>query len=155
MEKAQVKEFVNTLRDEIIFYFLNDEEVERILPYFEIKEYPSNTVIFKEGEPGDYIGFVITGKLEVKKQTEFKGNQIILAILSKGAIVGELSIFDKHARSATVETIEPTKLLILKQDDIEDIIKNYPTIGVKLLKALVKILSIRLRKLSERLTTIF
>lgn len=155
MDKEEVKEFVDTLKDEIIFYFLDDEEIERILPYFEIKEYPSNTVIFKEGDPGDYIGFVITGKLEVKKQTEFKGNQIILAILGKGAIVGELSIFDKHSRSATVETIEPTKLLILKQVDMENIIENYPSIGVKLLKAIVKILSIRLRKLSERLTTIF
>jgi CRP-like cAMP-binding protein len=155
MDKTQVKNFIESLREEIIFYYLNDEEVETILPYFEIKEYPENTVIFREGDSGDFIGFVISGKLEVKKQTEFKGNQIILAILGKGATVGELSMFDKHSRSATVETIEPTKLLILRQDAIEDIMNNHPPIAIKLLKALVRILSIRLRKLSERLTTIF
>jgi CRP/FNR family transcriptional regulator, cyclic AMP receptor protein len=155
MESNQIKQFLDQIREEMIFYFLNDKEIEEIAPFFELNTYPENTVIFKEGALGDFIGFVISGKLEVKKQTEFKGNQIILALLGKGSAVGELSLFDKHYRSATVETVEPTTMLILKHDALDALLQQYPPAGIKILKGFVRILSMRLRKLSERLTTIF
>ena len=91
----------------------------------------------------------------MKKQTEFKGNQLIIALLTKGAMVGELSIFDKRKRSATVEAVEDTTLLMLKHEALDALLQQYPFTGVKILKGLIRILSLRLRKATERLTTIF
>ncbi|MBS1113659.1 MAG: CarD family transcriptional regulator, partial [Nitrospirae bacterium] len=91
--------------EEIPFSFLNEEDFEKIACFFESVTYPAQTVIFKEGDPAEFIGFVLSGKIEVKKQTEFKGNQLIIAILTKGALVGELSIFDEHKRSTTHEAV--------------------------------------------------
>ena len=101
------------------------------------------------------MGFVVSGKLEVKKQTEFKGNQLIIAILGSGALVGELSIFDRHDRSATVEAVENTTMLILRNDTLDNFTHQHPFTGIKLLKNLIRILSLRLRKATERLTNIF
>jgi CRP-like cAMP-binding protein len=155
MEKAQIRDILEQLKKEKIFYLFTDEDFEHLAPFLEIVDYPKDTVIFKEGDEGDFICFVISGKLEVKKLTEFKGNQIILAILGKGAMVGELSLFDQHYRSATVETAEDTTLLILRNSALDDLIKNHPYIGVKILKGFIRVLSLRLRKATERLTTIF
>jgi len=155
MNGPGIKEHLNTLKEEMMFDMLDDEDIEKITPFFEVIVYPANKVIFKEGDLGDFIGFVLSGKLEVKKQTEFKGNQLIIALLSKGAMVGELSMFDEHKRSATVEAVEETTLMILRNEAMESLIKQHPHTGIKILKALIKILALRLRKATERLTTIF
>ncbi|MFA6054286.1 MAG: cyclic nucleotide-binding domain-containing protein [Thermodesulfovibrionales bacterium] len=155
MDTVSVKEHINTLRDEIIFYLFDDEDIDKIAPFFELRDYPAGSIIFKEGDPGDFIGFVISGKLEVKKQTEFKGNQLIIALLTKGAMVGELSMFDKRQRSATVEAVEDTSLIIFRSESMESLMQQHPYTGIKILKGLIKILSLRLRKATERLTNIF
>ena len=155
MENTAIKDHLDELREEIIFSLLDDEDIEKITPFFQLIEYPEKTVVFREGDPGDFVGFVISGKVEVKKQTEFKGNQLIIALLTKGAMVGELSIFDNRKRSATVEAVEDTTLLLLRHDSLEALIQEFPYTGVKILKGLIRILSLRLRKATERLTTIF
>ncbi|MFZ5907476.1 MAG: Crp/Fnr family transcriptional regulator [Nitrospirota bacterium] len=155
MELDQKKAFLEEIKEEMICCFLNSEEIDKIAPFFEVKEYPAKTLIFREGEPGNFIGFVVSGRLEVKKQTEFKGNQIIVALLSKGALVGELSMFDMHYRSATVEAVEDTILVVLTNESLDALLQQYPSVGIKLLKGFIRILSLRLRKTTERLTTIF
>jgi len=155
MKNNIIKEHLDKLRSEMIFSFIEDEDAEKVIPFFESVDYPVGAVIFKEGDAGDFIGFVVSGKLEVKKQTEFKGNQLIIALLSSGALVGELSIFDQHKRSATVEAVEDTTMLILRSKSLEALIQQHPYTGIKLLKGLIRILSLRLRKATERLTTIF
>ncbi len=155
MDTVSIKEHINTLRDEIIFYMFDDEDIDKIAPFFELRDYPAGSIIFKEGDPGNFIGFVLSGKLEVKKQTEFKGNQLIIALLTKGAMVGELSMFDKRQRSATVEAVEDTSLIIFRSESMESLMQQHPYTGIKILKGLIKILSLRLRKATERLTNIF
>jgi CRP/FNR family cyclic AMP-dependent transcriptional regulator len=155
MKNNTIKEHLDKLRSEMIFSFIEDDDAEKVIPFFDIVDYPVGSVIFKEGDPGDFIGFVVSGKLEVKKQTEFKGNQLIIALLSSGASVGELSIFDQHKRSATVEAVEDTTMLILRNKSLEALIQQHPYTGIKLLKGLIRILALRLRKATERLTTIF
>ena len=155
MDTVSIKEHINTLRDEIIFYLFDDEDIEKIAPFFELRDCPAGSIIFKEGDPGNFIGFVISGKLEVKKQTEFKGNQLIIALLTKGAMVGELSMFDKRQRSATVEAVEDTSLIIFRSESMDSLMQQHPYTGIKILKGLIKILSLRLRKATDRLTNIF
>ncbi len=155
MDAVSIKKHINTLRDEIIFYLFDDEDIEKIAPFFELIDYPAGSIIFKEGDPGNFIGFILSGKLEVKKQTEFKGNQLIIALLTKGAMVGELSMFDKHRRSATVEAVEDTSLIIFGSESMESLMRQHPYTGIKILKGLIRILSLRLRKATERLTNIF
>ena len=142
-------------REEIPFSFLSEEDFQKIACFFESATYPAKTVIFREGDPAGFIGLVLSGKLEVKKQTEFKGNQLIIAILTAGSLIGELSIFDEHQRSASVEAVEDSSILILRNEAFEALLKEYPEIGIKLLKGFIRILAIRLRKTTERLTTIF
>ena len=155
MEDGTIHNHICKFKDEITFSFLNEEDFEKISCFFESVTYPAQTVIFKEGDPADFIGFVFSGKLEVKKQTEFKGNQLIIAILTRGALVGELSIFDEHERSATVEAVEETSILKLRNEAFDALLREYPEIGIRILKGFIRILSLRLRKTTERLTTIF
>lgn len=149
-------EIITILRDKMNFCeLLGDDELEKVVPCFELVKYKAGSVLFNEGEPGDFMGFVKSGKLEVKKQTEFKGKQIILAILGEGSFVGELSTFDKKPRSTTVTALEDSELILLRRETLDTIIKQDPQTAIKILEGIIRIISIRLRKVTERLTKIF
>ncbi len=151
-----LKELILGLKDELkIFYFLSNEEVEKLIPYFEMIRYHAGDTIFYEGDAGNFIGIVISGKLEVRKQTEFKGRQIILALLGQGSFVGELSFIDEQPRSATVIASEDSELIILRREALDSLMEIYPVIEIKILKGLNRILAKRLRKAVDRLAIIF
>jgi CRP-like cAMP-binding protein len=153
---ADLNKLFSELKDELkIFNLLTDEELEQIEPYFEVIRCTKDKTLFKEGDPGDFVGFITSGKLEVKKHTEFKGRQIVLALLTRGSFVGELSMVDDQPRSATVVAQEDSELVILKRTDFESLMQKYPFIGIKILKGLNRYLAIRLRKAVDRLTVIF
>jgi CRP-like cAMP-binding protein len=151
-----VKQAIFDLKDELkIFNLLTDEELEQIVPFFESANCPAGSVLFQEGDAGDFTGFIFSGKFEVKKQTEFKGRQIVLALLTRGSLLGELSMVDESPRSATVVAQEDSELIILRRNALDSLMQKYPYIGIKILKGLNRVLAIRLRKAVDRLTVIF
>jgi CRP-like cAMP-binding protein len=152
----ELKKTIYEVKDQLkIFHLLDKEELDQLIPYLERMNCPAGSTVFNEGDSGDFIGFVTSGKFEVTKQTEFKGRQIVLALLSKGSFVGELSLIDTQSRSATVTAQEDSQLIILKRDALDAFLQKYPYIGIKILKGLNRILAIRLRKAVDRLTAVF
>ncbi len=136
-----------------VFYLLSDQELDLIHLYFEVAHCSAGTSLFTEGDPGGYISFILSGKLEVKKETEFKGKQVVLGTLSSGSFIGESSLVnEKEHRAATAVALEDTDVIILRTDAFESLIKEYPEAGIKILKGLVKVISIRLLKAVEKLT---
>jgi CRP/FNR family transcriptional regulator, cyclic AMP receptor protein len=146
---------LDIIDDVAVFHYLDKGEVEELVPYLEYRKYQEGEVLFEEGEPGEFICFISSGKMEIKKETDFKGKQVILALLSKGSFVGELSIIDGKPRSATVVSLEPSETLILHGDKFEELVNEHPRIGVKILRGIARILSLRLRKSGDRLAAIF
>jgi len=135
-------------------YFTGDEQRD-LLSYLELMEVAQGEVLFSEGDPGDYLGLVLSGRLEVEKHTEFEGREIIIALLTRGALVGELSLIDEQPRSATVRALEPTQLAILRRALLDELLRDHPEAGIAFLRGMNKILSIRLRKAVDRLAALF
>jgi CRP/FNR family cyclic AMP-dependent transcriptional regulator len=65
--------------------------------------------LFVTGDPGDGCYYVDQGLLKVSVISA-SGRERILAIMGPGALVGELSILDEGARSATVAAVKESKL---------------------------------------------
>lgn len=151
-----IKKIVFELKENmLIFRFFDDAEIDQIIPYFEITDFSPNDSVFDEGDEGDFIGFVVSGKLEVKKQTEFKGRYVILARLGRGSLAGELSMITGQPRTATINAVEDSRLLILKREALEVFTQAYPESGIKLLKGVIQTISIRLTSIAGRLTKFF
>ena len=93
--------------------------------------------------------------MEIKKETEFQGKQIVLAKMGRGSCLGELALFDQKPRSATVVALEDTELLTLDRTAMDKFIEDYPALGIKVLKGLSRTLSLRLRQAADRLVVIF
>jgi CRP-like cAMP-binding protein len=134
------------------FSFLSSEEIEELCSYLQLNEWPEDAVVMKEGAVEDYVGFLIEGKLAVKKKTGFWGKHIIIAILERGAIVGEGAFIETGPRSNDVVAMESCRLLTLSNSKMDQLTLNNPLLAVKLMKRMLYIMSLRLRKASDRIS---
>jgi CRP/FNR family cyclic AMP-dependent transcriptional regulator len=134
------------------FNFLSTEEIEELCSYLELREWQADAMVMNEGESEDYVGFLIEGKLAVKKKTGYWGKHIIIAILDNGAMVGEGAFIDSGPRSTTVIAMEPCRILILSVKKMDELTLNNPYLSIKLMKRMLYITSLRLRKAGERIS---
>ncbi len=135
-----------------VFKFLSEEEISTLCPYTTLQTWPAEAVIMKEGEPGDFMGFLLSGKLSVRKETSFPGKEVLMAILEKGSLVGEASIVNPSHRNATVVALEKSDLLILTFENMAKLIEANPSLAVKLLQRIIHVVSLRFSKTVERLS---
>ena len=134
------------------FNFLSMEEIEELCSFLELLEWQADTVVMKEGADEDYVGFLIEGKLAVKKKTGYWDKHIIIAILEKGAMVGEGAFIDSGMRSTTVIAMEPCRILILSLQKMDELILNNAFLAIKLMRRMLHITSMRLRKAGDRIS---
>lgn len=134
--------------------FLPPDEVALACPYFELRTWKKDAVLMKDGEAGDFMGIILSGQVAVRKETSFPGKYTLVAVLDPGAMVGEISAVEKGLRSATVVAMGDVELLTLDSAGLERLLAERPPIGVKVLKRIVHVLSLRLRKAYDRLSSL-
>jgi CRP-like cAMP-binding protein len=111
------------------------------------KEIPKGTVLFREGDSGREMFIIQKGRVRVRKRAG--PTEKVLAELSEGEFFGEMAVLMGLDRSATVEVIEDSKLLVIGPDTFESLLKSNPDIALKMLKKMAA----RLRALDEHLET--
>jgi CRP-like cAMP-binding protein len=99
------------------------------------ESYAKNTVLFEEGEEGDSLYLIVEGRVGVKK----KGNEDeeLIAVLGASQCVGEMAILSDEPRSATVETMEDTSLLVINKNSFKTLIRKNPEIAFHIFNILV------------------
>ena len=148
-----MKETITDLLVKIpMFAGLDADELEIIEKHIKLLEVEQGATLFQEGDNGEYVCFVVNGRLEVIKRT-MAGDDFVLNTLARGQSVGEMSIIDKKSRSATVRAKTEVILLTLTSDDFEKILKDYSEISMKILKGLSLLMSKKLRQTSSRLVS--
>ncbi len=102
-------------------------------------------VLFRTGEKADSMYIVRKGSLKVYF---LKGNEEVqLALLTDGAIVGEMAFFDQKPRSAHVKALTQTEIMEISRADFDKLLTQIP----KWLVTMLQSLSGRLRSTNERL----
>jgi CRP-like cAMP-binding protein len=134
-----------------VFNFLSDEDLRRLSAFFEIKTIPAGDILWKKEDPYDYIAFIVSGKVDIKKETEFQGRELVIGKYSKGA----LCILDDSLKRVTAEALEDVTLAIITQKNLDRLIDTNPALGAKLLKGMLLTVSLRLRKSFDRLAVFF
>jgi CRP/FNR family cyclic AMP-dependent transcriptional regulator len=119
-----------------LFSDLSEVELARFTDVVREREYPKNSVILFEDDPGDALYIVASGQVKVVLIGE-DGREVILSVLSDGDFFGEMSLIDDEPRSAHVIAMKDSALLVLRRDDFHQQIQALPSIALKVLKVLV------------------
>jgi CRP-like cAMP-binding protein len=139
----------NILSEIPFFEEFSFDELDYFSNNLSLRAFPENTVLFQEGDFGDYLFFVVEGTVEVRIARP-NSKSLIIATFEEGACIGEMSIVDNYSRSATIIVTKPSELLLLTRNRFESICKDNPIVGIKFLKGIAKNLSIRLRTTTGR-----
>src|SRR5512134_1643821 len=107
------------------------------------KRYANGELIVHQGDEGNCMYVVQSGKLEVLRE-EHDG-QVRIAVLSTGDIFGEMSIFEHEVRSASVRTLGDARVLTVDKKTFLRRIQEDPSLAFNL----VRIMSSRVRLLSD------
>ncbi len=135
--------------------FLADEDLDEVAGYFECRQFPAGTSLWQEGERGDYIAFIVSGRVEISKKTEFGGKPIVVGIFSRGAMIGELSTLEGRPRTETAMVLDHVDLILLTLQSYQRLLRERPLLGIKLLQGMLTTVSRRLRQSYERIAAIF
>ena len=109
------------------------------------KEYADGEVVCRQGEPGNCMYVIQQGEVEVVHARE--GVETSLGRLRAGDIVGEMAIFDRQPRSATVRAAGRARLLTLDKRAFLRQVSEDPSLAFRILKQL----SGRIRTLNAEL----
>lgn len=129
-----------------LFADLAEAELTRFAEVTREREYPKNSVILFEDDPGDALFIVSAGQVKVVLIGE-DGREVILSVLGEGDFFGEMSLIDDEPRSAHVIAMRDSHLLVLRRDDFQSQVQQHPGIALKLLKVLVQ----RLRRADAKI----
>jgi CRP-like cAMP-binding protein len=109
---------------------LSWKEEEGIGLYLQCFRLPPGTVLFREGESDAFAVIIVEGALEIRKGDSAQ-NERVVARLTSGKMVGEMSLIDGAHRSATAVSVESTLILVLSRDDFDQMSEERPDVALK------------------------
>ena len=133
-----------------LFDSFNVDELSVLAKHMSYVHLRRGEYLFVEGDKGNFMGFVVRGVLEVLKKAE-TGENVVIARLTKGSSIGEMSLIDKSPRSATVIAKQPTTMVTLTDKGFEILTDKSPALGIKVMQKVARLLSLNMRRTSSRL----
>ncbi len=122
-------------------------QIEALSAYIQLYRATPGTVLFREGDQGNFMCVVLQGRLDIRKQ-DMQHEDKTVATVYAGRSLGEMAMVDSEARSATAVVMEPAVLAVLTQDSFMSITQDKPALAVKLLLKISQLISQRLRHTS-------
>jgi CRP/FNR family cyclic AMP-dependent transcriptional regulator len=114
---------------------IEDPVVRELATRGQIRSFPKNTVFINEGDRGDSLFVIVTGRVKVFV-SDNQGREMILDIHGPGQYVGEMAL-DGRPRSASVMTLEATICAMVTRDALKDAIVANPDLAMSLIEELI------------------
>lgn len=109
------------------------------------KKIPPGTVLFHEGDKGEEMFIIQSGKVKISKR--IRGVEKTLATLEKGEFFGEMAILNDKPRSASAETIEVSEMLVIDRKTFDTLLRSNVEIAIRFIKRLAD----RLRETNDQM----
>lgn len=142
---ARIEREKLALKNLSVFKDLNDEQLAIVQNHVYPAQFKKAELVFKEGDPGDKMFFILSGGVSVLAKVSENGRNRRLATFGQGVFFGDMAILEGQPRSATVRADSDSEALYMTVDDFIRLVKAEPLIASKMLLGLTRELSYRLR----------
>jgi CRP/FNR family transcriptional regulator, cyclic AMP receptor protein len=100
-----------------------------------VRTFPRNTVLINEGDAGDGLYVILSGRVKVYS-SNVAGREFVIDFHGEGEYVGEMTL-DGEPRSASVITVEPTVCAIVSRTQFREFILAHPDFAMHLIERLI------------------
>ena len=115
-------------------------------------------VLIREGDAGEWMMLLLKGTVDVTKRVDAPATAedktptySRVAVIQRGAAIGEMSMLDSEPRYASCTAIETVEAGALGHREIALLIRDHPAVGAKLLVKITQMMAQRLRNTSNQL----
>jgi len=138
------------LSDLEMFDDLGDPELNEILAASTERSLVRGDVIFEEAAEAQALYIVSSGRIAIANKS-FDGRESMVALMERGDLFGEMSLFDQLGRSAEARALEPSDILEVPYAPLKALWESRP----ELLWKVIAMLTQRLRAMDEALADSF
>ncbi len=139
---------IDHLRRAEIFLGLVDSELMKVAALCSGLKVGAGRAIFKEGDSGNQLYVILDGCVRVMINTRGPDGAFSPSTINRlypGQCFGEMILLNNAARSATVEAVDPTTLIVMHEQDFRQLCEADPRIGYVVIRNLAQDLAFKLR----------
>lgn len=129
-----------------LFEDLTPEELAQVSEAAETRSYVRNDALFSQGDEPDALYVVASGRIAIANRS-IDGRESVVALMERGALFGEMALFDEEGRSADARALEASEVVRIPYEPLRAIYNQRPA----LLWGVVKLLAERLRSTDSAL----
>jgi len=115
-----------------LFRDLPGAALASVAPRLEKLTLAAETPVIRKGDPGDGMFVVIAGRVRVHDD----GRE--LAVLGPDTVFGEFTVLQRSPRTASVTTLEPSTLVRLTQDDLQELMREHAAVARTLIRVILR-----------------
>jgi CRP/FNR family cyclic AMP-dependent transcriptional regulator len=142
-------EAASVLKHVPLFAELAGAELESVAAASRRKRYPKGSIVFHEGDHGDCLLVILSGRVKVTLLGR-NGEETIVRMLERPEFLGEIALIDAAPRSATVVAVDPTEVLEIGREPFLRLVREQPAIALKIMSQLAR----ALRRATEQIRTL-
>jgi len=117
MSEPSRREICTLLRQSLLFRGLQDEEVSPLVESVKIVRAKADSVLLRRGDPGNTMLIVVSGRVKIIA-TSSRDTELLLSIVERGQVFGELSVLDGRERSADCVALTNVTMLSLDREAV-------------------------------------
>ena len=152
--QAVLTDAAELFRSSELFQGLTPEEVREIIHASEHQVLEAEERLFEQGDPSEALYVIQSGEVQVYSHTPV-GEEVVLAELGPGSVVGEMSIIGGGTRSASVEALGRVELFRLSREAFQSLRSQDRPAAYKIIVRLTKTLGERRRTTDARIQEVF
>ena len=137
-----------------LFDGLTTEEVREMVRSCDVTRYGPGEKLFEQGDASDALFIVGRGELTVVGQSAM-GEEVVLAVLGPGTVVGEMSLIEGGPRSATVESVSESEVFRLDHEVFDEMRRQRRQAAYKIILGLAATVGERRRETDARVQEVF
>jgi GNAT superfamily N-acetyltransferase len=130
-----------------LFRGLNIEQVNRLAGVCTVSTFEPGDLIFREGEIGRDMHLVLEGEVSIG----INGTSLPVGVVHKGECLGEMALLTAAAHSATAAARTRVELAVLRHQDLVELVRLRPDIGLPIYKNLAVGMGEKLKRLDVAL----
>lgn len=132
---------------------LGEDEALAVVGFMQPRRFPAGTTIIRQGASDDngFMVLVLDGEITVEKFQPSRTAPVTLGVLGPGSLIGEMSLVDGEARSASCTASTEVCCAVLTREALATLIAEQPATGAKLMTAVASRLAERLRENGQKL----